>query len=79
MIGRKTKNKKSQFAYKPITKENNMDMNKDGTNNIKEGSNPMSPVSSSTAPLLIRLEHLNIILRAFTPNLLTFTRSIYKW
>jgi hypothetical protein len=46
-----------------VTKENNMDINQDKTNIVKDGREPLPLVSSTTPPLLIKLEHLNIALR----------------
>ncbi len=56
-VKRSSKTGVEQIAYEPKTKENNSDMNEDGTGSLKEGREPVSP-----APLLTRLDRLDIVL-----------------
>lgn len=51
-----------QIAYEPNKKENNLAMNEDGTSSVKEGGELVSPVSSTTVPLLSRLDRLDVAL-----------------
>lgn len=46
-----------QIAYEPNTKENNREMNEDEISSGKKGGEPMSP-----APLLTRLDRLDVVL-----------------
>lgn len=61
-----------QIAYEPNKKENNLAMNEDGTSSVREGGELVSPVSSTTVPLLSRLDRLDVAVRglSFLINLL---------
>lgn len=61
-VKRSSKTGIEQIAYEPNKKENNLAMNEDGTSSVKEGGELVSPVSSTTVPLLSRLDRLDVAL-----------------